>query len=149
MALFLLRPSPFSYTHFCYNGSMLGFGALACSLLPDGAVHVTYNLVQHTEDGGVLVTVRYTDGREGVSLSAQPVLLDLARAIDASLKERAEELQGRSLSEGRKVPVSTSDEGTPVFPEWLENLHSITVSDYSYAPKDASVVGWVSLWREW
>ena len=143
MALFLLRPSPFSYAHFWYNVTMLGFGALACSLLPDGAVHVTYNLVQHTEDGGVLVTVRYADGREEVSLSSRPVLLDLARAIQVSLKERAEDLQGRSLSEGRKVPVSASDEGNPVFPEWLENLHSITVSDYSYSPKDANPVGWV------
>lgn len=73
---------------------MLGFGALACSLLPDGAVHATYNLVQHTGDGEVLVTARYGDGREEVSLSAQPVLLDLARAIGASLTEKAEELQG-------------------------------------------------------
>lgn len=155
MALSLLWPSPFSYAHFCYNGSMFGFGALACSLLPDGAVHATYNLVQHTGDGEVLVTVRYADGREGVSLSTQPVLLDLARAIDVSLVERAEELQGRSLSEGREVPVSTSGEGynekestegykgTFVFPEWLENLHSITVSDYSYTPKDASTASWV------
>ena len=141
MALFLLRPSPFSYAHFCYNVTMLGFGALACSLLPDGAVHVTYNLVQHTEDGGVLVTVRYADGREEVTMSAQPVLLDLARAIDTSLTERSEELQGCSSSEGRKVPVRTSGEGTLVFPEWLENLHSITVRDYSYSPKDASTVG--------
>lgn len=122
---------------------MLGFGALACSLLPDGAMHATYNLVQHTGDGEVLVTVRYADGREEVSLSSRPVLLDLARAIRESLAERAEELQGRSLSEGRKVPVSTSDEGNPVFPEWLENLHSITVRDYSYSPKDANPVGWV------
>lgn len=143
MALSLLRPSPFSYAHFWYNGSVFGFGALACSLLPDGAMHATYNLAQYTEDGGVLVTVRYADGREGVSLSTQPVLLDLARAIDVSLVERAEELQGRSLSAGREVPVSTSGEGNPVFPEWLENLHSITVSDYSYTPKDASTVGWV------
>lgn len=122
---------------------MLGFGALACSLLPDGAMHVTYNLVQHTEDGGVLVTVRYEDGREEVTMSAQPVLLDLARAIQVSLEEKAEELQGCSSSEGRKVPVRTSGEGTLVFPEWLENLHSITVSDYRYSPKDASTVGWV------
>ena len=124
---------------------MLGFGALACSLLPDGAMHVTYNLVQHTGDGEVLVTVRYADGREEVSLSPRPVLLDLARAIQVSLKEKAEELQGCS-SEGKQGPVSASDEGeegTPVFPEWLENLHSITVSDYSYAPKDANPVGWV------
>ena len=143
MALFLLRPSPFSYAHFCYNVTMLGFGALACSLLPDGAVHATYNLVQHTGDGEVLVTVRYADGREEVSLSPRPVLLDLARAIDTSLTERSEELQGCSSSEGKKVPVRTSGEGNPVFPEWLENLHSITVSDYSYSPKDASTVGWV------
>lgn len=146
MALSLLRPSPFSYAHFWYNGSVFGFGALACSLLPDGAVHATYNLGQYTEDGGVLVTVRYGDGQEEVSLSTHPVLLDLARAIRASLTEKAEELQGRSLSAGREVPVSASDEGeegTPVFPEWLENLHSITVSDYSYTPKDASTVGWV------
>ena len=122
---------------------MLGFGALACSLLPDGAVHATYNLVQHTGDGEVLVTVRYADGREEVSLSPRPVLLDLARAIDTSLTERSEELQGCSSSEGKKVPVTTSGEGNLVFPEWLENLHSITVSDYSYAPKDASAVGWV------
>ena len=122
---------------------MLGFGALACSLLPDGAVHATYNLVQHTGDGEVLVTERYADGREEVSLSPRPVLLDLARAIDTSLTERSEELQGCSSSEGKKVPVRTSGEGNPVFPEWLENLHSITVSDYSYAPKDASTVGWV------
>ena len=145
MALSLLRPSPFSYAHFCYNGSMFGFGALACSLLPDGAMHATYNLGQYTEDGGVLVTVRYADGREVVGLSARPVLLDLARAIRASLTEKAEELQGRS-SEGKQGPVSASDEaeeGTFVFPEWLENLHSITVSDYSYSPKDASTVGWV------
>lgn len=145
MALSLLRPSPFSYAHFCYNGSMLGFGALACSLLPDGAVHATYNLGQYTEDGGVLVTVRYADGREGVGLSARPVLLDLARAIRTSLTEKSEELQGCS-SEGKQGPVSASDEceeGTPVFPEWLENLHSITVSDYSYSPKDASTAGWV------
>ena len=124
---------------------MFGFGALACSLLPDGAMHATYNLVQHTEDGEVLVTVRYADGREEVSLSSRPVLLDLARAIQVSLKEKAEELQGCS-SEGKQGPVSASDEGeegTPVFPEWLENLHSITVSDYSYTPKDASVVCWV------
>lgn len=145
MALFLLRPSPFSYAHFCYNVTMLGFGALACSLLPDGAMHATYNLVQHTGDGEVLVTVRYADGREEVSLSPRPVLLDLARAIQVSLKEKAEELQGCS-SEGKQGPVSASDEGeegTPVFPEWLENLHSITVRDYSYSPKDASAVGWV------
>ena len=145
MAPSLLRPSPFSYAHFCYNVTMFGFGALACSLLPDGAMHATYNLVQHTEDGGVLVTVRYADGHEGVRLSTQPVLLDLARAIDVSLVERAEELQGRS-SEGKQGPVSARDEGeegTPVFPEWLENLHSITVSDYSYSPRDASAVGWV------
>lgn len=123
---------------------MFGFGALACSLLPDGAMHATYNLVQHTRDGEVLVTVRYADGREEVSLSTQPVLLDLARAIDVSLVERAEELQGRSSSEGKQVHVSVEGgEGTPVFPEWLENLHSITVSDYSYSPKDASAVGWV------
>lgn len=122
---------------------MLGFGALACSLLPDGAMHATYNLVQHTGDGEVLVTVRYADGREEVTMSAQPVLLDLARAIDTSLTERSEELQGCSSSEGRKVPVSTSDEGNLVFPEWLENLHSITVSDYRYSPKDANPVGWV------
>ena len=124
---------------------MLGFGALACSLLPDGAMHATYNLVQHTGDGEVLVTVRYADGREEVGLSSRPVLLDLARAIQVSLKEKAEELQGCS-SEGKQGPVSASDEGeegTPVFPEWLENLHSITVSDYSYTPKDASAVGWV------
>ena len=90
-----------------------------------------------------MVTVRYADGREEVSLSPRPVLLDLARAIDTSLTERSEELQGCSSSEGKKVPVRTSGEGNPVFPEWLENLHSITVSDYSYAPKDASTVGWV------
>lgn len=145
MALSLLRPSPFSYAHFWYNGVMFGFGALACSLLPDGAMHATYNLGQYTEDGGVLVTARYADGREQVSLSARPVLLDLARAIRTSLTEKAEELQGCS-SEGKQGPVSASDEaeeGTPVFPEWLENLHSITVSDYSYSPKDASTVGWV------
>ena len=153
MALSLLQPSPFSYAHFWYNGVMFGFGALACSLLPDGAMHATYNLGQYTEDGGVLVTVRYGDGQEEVSLSTQPVLLDLARAIRTSLTEKAEELQGCSSSEGKQVHVSEEGyegkesaegyEGSIVFPEWLENLHSITVSDYSYSPKDASVVGWV------
>lgn len=144
MALSLLRPSPFSYAHFWYNGSVFGFGALACSLLPDGAMHATYNLGQYTEDGGVLVTVRYADGREVVGLSARPVLLDLARSIRASLTEKAEELQGRSSGElwGTNA-ITEVKECNPVFPEWLENLHSITVSDYSYTPKDASTASWV------
>lgn len=126
---------------------MLGFGALACSLLPDGAMHATYNLVQHTGDGEVLVTVRYADGREEVTMSAQPVLLDLARAIQVSLKEKAEELQGgvrgpdpKEESRGEASDKCIEDLR---FPEWLENLHSITVRDYSYSPKDASAVGWV------
>lgn len=126
---------------------MFGFGALAGVLLPDGAVHATYNLAQHTKDGEVLVTVRYEDGREEVRLSSRPVLLDLDRAIGTSLTERSEELQGGVRGADSKEERWEGESGKCIedlrFPEWLENLHSITVIDYSYAPKDASAVGWV------